>query len=1652
MAQDPFAERRRTLQRQALSGPPDDRNIVSRSISDAGQLLGSIPRAFAEMVGAPVSDLYSLLPGGTEARAPTATGNLIKELGLSMGRTAVGVASGQSILSAAWNPSSLTQGGRARSLEDFQRLTDSIGWERGGEIAEERAAFRHSNPVTSLVEDIGNISIGGAVVGKAAGGAAIRGAGRTAEVAPLSTRARPLEGRDARVERRAIIDDIAGGGDRAPRVPEDPFGSAGGRATPAAPGQRAAHLSQVASDVAGHPYRASMRATSRVRTPGGGTLGDAARSRGAPILDEFYARFPQFRPEAREARALHQELVREEVRDARLGALDRFDPVHAVPDAQESIRAMSRFEPETLEQLGAVLPDRTLIDKIKGTDPLTPEATREILLGVQELHKQGRTDVMPKWADTDGQLRLSLAILSLDEAATGLPTDALVDLIPWMERLDAGLPALRNQQRALREAGFDNDMLRDLYGGSERFILDEKLLDPALDTVLAGEDTVRVYRGMGEELDLERVGDEGIRFTRDVDYALDNTNETPNTYLYELEVPRDRLLESSEIAQAQGAEPYLPHAVLTADDAARARRIDPSEARRRTAETPLSAQVHEHLQAARSAYRRWNDVDEQALLRNQRIPEEGTRYRYVRDEDGQVITDPETGEARIERVAEVDERVPFESQGGSKAQNAMLRRRRTALGKAERAMEKTRENLESRQIEARAEVADLERTLARDIENLSKRAVAAGDDPNAARLWDEWYELTKQYDELQAGGGLRLPARLSDSLEGVNTALDEVIALASSPALRDMLEPKTYTRIKNAVDELRTADEFLDNSGERLTFFDTLDAIDQRRFRQDGGVARAEQQGAREARAARGEGPGMERAQQDVLRARERLSMAEDAATPLFDADAAAARLERAVASYKRARAPYRETLLKRQTRARETLRRAKYQEQRLGTLERKFTELQDEIAASIESAPAPARDLLWLGEISARIADDMDTLVSEGVVDASIRDALDIRGLPKTLEDVTGAADAQLARELTDPNSALRQELDAAGGEGGFDINYVPDFAATPEGAPSAPSTMGPVVRTAQTTRRRGGGNAPLEQSFRQILVKRTTDLRVEQFKQTFADEVNTRFGRTPEDILREVVGDEATLKGWLEQPGKAERELVAAGYVAFKPGDLFEFRQRRTGLGGADEPMWIKRELADTIKGLASSGTWETFVREIWNPATTGWKRAVLALRPAWHVYNAVGGAVLATFAGRLSVADMMDFIPVATEAWRRNQHGYQLSTGSLDNLPLGRWGEGAGRRLQAQGIRLDDLPADADRTVFSQGISRRELQLDYRQTGLAAMIDRVPGVEQARGTRAGGHAERVMGQLNRVTTRSYRTNAMIDDIYRSTVYLARTMRHGDDIGSALVRVSESMGNYQKMTPFEKNYVRAAYPFYAWLRHITGVTVRGLRPDNITRTMILAQAVNILGEPNEYEEMLPGWAGGDIHVGFDDEGVPRFLATRGLNPFADVLAPLEVGGHFNPAGALAGAHPLIQIGVEQGTGINTLTGRPFSTPTPRRDEDGNALPTPPPLGEQLFNTIPQLGLARDIGRSVTGEPTTRYGTGEALLLPGVENAPLAGRIGQMFGANIRPLNVEQMNAQRIKNRYEAMRQSLRYEARLEAQQEQQGLPLLPSALGGRP
>jgi hypothetical protein len=149
---------------------------------------------------------------------------------------------------------------------------------------------------------------------------------------------------------------------------------------------------------------------------------------------------------------------------------------------------------------------------------------------------------------------------------------------------------------------------------------------------------------------------------------------------------------------------------------------------------------------------------------------------------------------------------------------------------------------------------------------------------------------------------------------------------------------------------------------------------------------------------------------------------------------------------------------------------------------------------------------------------------------------------------------------------------------------------------------------------------------------------------------------------------------------------------------------------------------------------------------------------------------------------------------------------------------------------------------------------------------------------------------------------------------------------------QVNDALGNYLDLTAFERNAVRAAFPFYAWLRAITLITLK--MPLEVPgRTNALTQIGEVGFEMTKGElGELPSYLRGAIVLGEPEGDRARVLTTGGLNPFASVeqvgrgLTAAVAGepGELGPAVSQLGPNPFLKAMLEQMTGQRLWGGYP--------------------------------------------------------------------------------------------------------------------------------
>lgn len=649
------------------------------------------------------------------------------------------------------------------------------------------------------------------------------------------------------------------------------------------------------------------------------------------------------------------------------------------------------------------------------------------------------------------------------------------------------------------------------------------------------------------------------------------------------------------------------------------------------------------------------------------------------------------------------------------------------------------------------------------------------------------------------------------------------------------------------------------------------------------------------------------------------------------------------------------------------------------------FDEAEAQILDSIEAAPAVARPVL---DVSRRLQTVDKALRDAGL--EHVADDLDLAGLPQTLDDMTAAGVSP---------TFLRRIEDRVAGKG---------YRAASD-QPLKTATM-------RSQRRRTMADMNVLDDIDRVKAETDIELGSRVIRGQTVDTFMERFGRTQDQIAEQLIAaGELDRNAWRDMTsGQRERVLTDLGFNAYVPDQIFSFKTRRTG----PTDQWIPSYLNDALTEYLKPGPIERFLRGVVSPATTTWKHFILALRPAWHVYNVIGNAAMASIGGGVNVAEYLDFMRLRGEA-RGLMRDHRLGLDLTDE-----WGLGARQadQLLGGGVSRDLAPRQAGRERLTDSLRESESIKSAMESRFAQ--------------RASGPAGKARSGFNRVVGTSYRANAYMDSLNRTSMYLYETLRKGTEPEVALQRVNKVLGDYKSMTPTEKTYIRSVFPFYAWMRHITGLTAEMLKPDNITRSAILGTVVENLGDPTGIEAELPAYMAGDVELG--NTGI--LIGMRGFNPWQDVLDIGVYNEEVSTRGALRSMHPLIQFGMERNSGIDTLTGRPFSRPAPVLDDLGREIPTAPPLGEHLFQNFapPQANLLRDLVRKARGETTARYSTGQPLLFEGVREPSMLGGIGSFLGAPLRFPEVEGINERREEAMDRASRQIARYQQEVQEYEQQ--------------
>lgn len=386
---------------------------------------------------------------------------------------------------------------------------------------------------------------------------------------------------------------------------------------------------------------------------------------------------------------------------------------------------------------------------------------------------------------------------------------------------------------------------------------------------------------------------------------------------------------------------------------------------------------------------------------------------------------------------------------------------------------------------------------------------------------------------------------------------------------------------------------------------------------------------------------------------------------------------------------------------------------------------------------------------------------------------------------------------------------------------------------------------------------------------------------------------------------------------------------------------------------------------------------------------KLAVLPFSPKWHIGNIVGNVFMAAGYGGVSPITLARTIYDIAQ----REGGWKA------------YWEAGGKPYWAP----DDL--------MTHGFTYNEHVLRWGDPKLGAD----PGKMRAFFTRA--------------VEESYNLNEFVDNVTRNAVYLVG-LRKGLSEAEALQYSLRAMGDFTRMSPFERRWVREVFPFYAWMRHQTMAALR-LPLYHPTRAAVLMHLTNMVNDPEYGPDML-AQLGSRVQIG------GGWYSFGGLSPFPN---PMDLPLDPSAPSFWQGVSPVPKIAARTLMGIDTGGAAigDISRPSDQQGYGifGQEIPTSPirhllrdplhgagEIGYQLAGDLPQTKALRDLALDATGGRLGQFRYQSGNVGPKRYDRPQS--ILQTIGAGIglpTPVDIdtEQMLREQTKRDRDARRRAAR-------------------------
>jgi hypothetical protein len=275
-----------------------------------------------------------------------------------------------------------------------------------------------------------------------------------------------------------------------------------------------------------------------------------------------------------------------------------------------------------------------------------------------------------------------------------------------------------------------------------------------------------------------------------------------------------------------------------------------------------------------------------------------------------------------------------------------------------------------------------------------------------------------------------------------------------------------------------------------------------------------------------------------------------------------------------------------------------------------------------------------------------------------------------------------------------------------------------------------------------------------------------------------------------------------------------------------------------------------------------------KFFNKATSVWRAIVLGYRPAFLVNNLIGNHLLYAIKNA-GPAGLRAYV----NALRSTKGGEALAR-KLGSDP-------ETRGLIDDEFLVEFFPEQTEAGAFGSTQRPRFRKPGAQRAARAAGSGIIPATQAiAEGTLRRAAVEKALRTNPQVRAR---VRAMKGERRKFEKAARQTLLDEPDVVREVSdQVNAALGDYLGLSPFERYVVRSAFPFYAWYRAITVITVK-LPLDHPGRADVLAKLGEI-GSEIEEEQLgeRPSYLGGALPWGDREGDLQGIVTTGGLNPLA--------------------------------------------------------------------------------------------------------------------------------------------------------------------------